>query len=72
MDDMGEITYGNAVWVLLANSLGLCLAFLWRPRGEPTIRQIEDISAVKTRGTTPLTEGVLVLEFGAHYDLSGG
>lgn len=65
-----EITYRNAVWVLLANSLGLCLAFLWRRRGT-MISQIGDLYS-GNEGTTPLTEGVLVLEFGAHYDLSGG
>lgn len=35
------------------------------------ISQIGDLYS-GNEGTTPLTEGVLVLEFGAHYDLSGG
>jgi hypothetical protein len=69
MDDMGDNVQECGLGT--SGEFARPLPCVSLERRGTTISQIGDLCS-GNEGTTPLTEGVLVLEFGAHYDLSGG
>lgn len=68
---MDDTTYGNAIRILLANTLSLGLAFLWVDKGDKTrIRWgIAQQNGTYQQTPLPLTKGVFILELGTHCDL---